>query len=460
MTLNADARLTVKIAAQDLTGDTFTRTEGKISRLGSAAKAAAGFLAGAGVGTLAGALSDAARAAADDQASVERLAQAVENGNESFEAMSSIINERIKRGQALAFTDDQIRDSLARLVPMAHSTTEALELQAIALDLARGKNIDLSTASEIVGRVANGNTSILTRYGIVLKDGATATEALAALQEKFGGQAERYGSTTSAAIFRTKDAITEWKESIGATLGPSQELIALLPGLQSGASLAGGAFGAATPLIRDHAGALKSLGATAAKGGIVLGSLALVVEAVDQVGQTVKLVTDNWEKFTFALRTGRLDQIPVFGVFFTRARQVLDLLEAISSVWNTVAGAFGGGSRPSGPSVADFNRPNAPVTSPDLQDVIGGGGGGSFTPFAHGGIVDRPTVGLLGEAGPEAIVPLNRDGGWSPTINVYVSGNVTRSEQELAEVVAGEIVRRMRTAGQPIGSPTSIGSYY
>ena len=37
---------------------------------------------------------------------------------------------------------------------------------------------------------------------------------------------------------------------------------------------------------------------------------------------------------------------------------------------------------------------------------LGGGGLGDITPFAKGGIVDRPTVGLLGEAGPEAVVPL------------------------------------------------------
>ena len=45
----------------------------------------------------------------------------------------------------------------------------------------------------------------------------------------------------------------------------------------------------------------------------------------------------------------------------------------------------------------------------------GGGGGGSVTPFADGGIVSRPTffgsgngVGLMGERGAEAILPLSR----------------------------------------------------
>ena len=31
-----------------------------------------------------------------------------------------------------------------------------------------------------------------------------------------------------------------------------------------------------------------------------------------------------------------------------------------------------------------------------------------ITPFAHGGIVTKPTIGLLGERGPEAVIPLSQ----------------------------------------------------
>jgi TP901 family phage tail tape measure protein len=46
--------------------------------------------------------------------------------------------------------------------------------------------------------------------------------------------------------------------------------------------------------------------------------------------------------------------------------------------------------------------------------------------FAEGGIVTRPTIGMVGEAGPEAIIPLNQAGGIGKrvyqTINVNVTG--------------------------------------
>ena len=46
---------------------------------------------------------------------------------------------------------------------------------------------------------------------------------------------------------------------------------------------------------------------------------------------------------------------------------------------------------------------------------------GSVTPFADGGIVTKPTLGLVGEAGPEAIIPLTKAGalgGGGITINI------------------------------------------
>lgn len=66
-----------------------------------------------------------------------------------------------------------------------------------------------------------------------------------------------------------------------------------------------------------------------------------------------------------------------------------------------------------------------------LKGIPGVGAAGSFlgaiTPFASGGIVTGPTLGLVGEAGPEAIIPLSqldRFGGGGPTYNITVNGAV------------------------------------
>lgn len=41
---------------------------------------------------------------------------------------------------------------------------------------------------------------------------------------------------------------------------------------------------------------------------------------------------------------------------------------------------------------------------PGIRSMMGGGG---YKPYANGGIIDRPHMGLVGEAGPEAIIPLS-----------------------------------------------------
>ena len=41
-----------------------------------------------------------------------------------------------------------------------------------------------------------------------------------------------------------------------------------------------------------------------------------------------------------------------------------------------------------------------------------------------GGIVRRPTLALVGESGPEAVVPLSKDFGGEHTTHVYLDGEV------------------------------------
>jgi hypothetical protein len=82
-----------------------------------------------------------------------------------------------------------------------------------------------------------------------------------------------------------------------------------------------------------------------------------------------------------------------------------------------------------------------------FQSNLEGSPAGTFNVVgAEGAIVNRPTLALIGEAGPEALVPLNRTAGNSPlpsgmggggvqVIQLVVSGRV------LAEVSAAEFNR-------------------
>ncbi len=132
------------------------------------------------------------------------------------------------------------------------------------------------------------------------------------------------------------------------------------------------------------------------------------------------------------------------------------------TILNAVMGAFGGGG-----------------TGGGLFSLLASAKGNVFdergvVPFAKGGVVDRPTVfpfrngaGLMGEAGPEAIMPLKRLAGGqlgvqaaaaAPIVNVINQGHPLEVErtasrrgpdgQMIIEVMVRDAMERMIGSGQ------------
>tara|TARA_R100001463_G_scaffold31028_5_gene70359 strand:- start:998 stop:3112 length:2115 start_codon:yes stop_codon:yes gene_type:complete len=136
---------------------------------------------------------------------------------------------------------------------------------------------------------------------------------------------------------------------------------------------------------------------------------------------------------------------------------------------------FGGGSLAADRAFADLGPGSALNTTGDLPKGANGlvVGKNGIVPFAKGGVVNSPHIfpfkngiGLMGEAGPEAIMPLRRGaggrlgveasgGGTSVVVNVDASGsNVEGDAQEarnlgraISSAVQQELVRQRRPGG-------------
>ena len=185
------------------------------------AAAAKGFAVAAGAAVLVGgAMFAAAKAAADEEASIARLDAALAANTKITEDQRKQMDAAIETRKNLAFSDDDLRDSLARLVPRTGDVTKAIELQGLATDFARLRNIDLKTATEVVGKVFSGNTSILSRYGITVGEGTTATEALALMQEQAAGSADAYANTTAGMMETIQNTLDDVVEDIGGVVLP------------------------------------------------------------------------------------------------------------------------------------------------------------------------------------------------------------------------------------------------
>jgi len=260
------------------------------------AAAAKGFAIAAGAAVaVGGAMFAAARAAAEEDASIARLNAAISANTTLTDEQTKQMDTAIEARQNLAFSDDSLRDSLARLVPRTKDVSKAIELQAIAMDFARLRGIDLSTASDLVGKVFSGNTSILSRYGFTVEKGTTATQALAMIQKAAAGQAEAYGKTTQGALESIQIAIDNTVEDIGRVVLPIlAEVLTtfrdeIMPRVKEFGIAFANAFTQAIDKLRPFITTMVTqvLPAVIAVGGAIIGTL---VTALTELG---KFIGDN-----------------------------------------------------------------------------------------------------------------------------------------------------------------------
>jgi SLT domain-containing protein len=74
-----------------------------------------------------------------------------------------------------------------------------------------------------------------------------------------------------------------------------------------------------------------------------------------------------------------------------------------------------------------------------------------FTAFAEGGIVKSAQLGLVGEKGPEAIIPLDRlnsMGGGGTTINLTVNAGMGADGRNISDTIVNELIKYQRRNGK------------
>lgn len=209
---------TVRSKADGL-GDSLRRGLGQ--GLGIGAGIGAFNLAAQGARMFTDAVGDAVKGAIDEEAGIARMTQALKANVPAWDGNTKAIEAAIKVREALAFSDDELRDSFGRIVAATHDVERAYAVQAVAMDLARFKNIDLVTASEALVRVEGGQFRLLAGLGIQIRDNATQTEALAAVQAVAGGQAVEFGNTTAGAMKAAGVAVDDLAEDIASGLAPA-----------------------------------------------------------------------------------------------------------------------------------------------------------------------------------------------------------------------------------------------
>jgi hypothetical protein len=227
---DSEAELTLVLKAKNLASREVDKLHGSLLRARGGASALGGALvtlakvgvAGliTGIVAVAGFLGVATKKAAEEQVGINRLNAALKANVKGFKGNTDAIEAVIKKREDLAFSDDELRASLAILVTKYKNVSEAQRIQAVAMDVARLKNISLADATSLVSKGMDGSAKVLKQLGIVLPKTATEQDRLTAIQKKAAGQAVAYGKTAEGAQKSFQIAIQDVVEDIGAGLIP------------------------------------------------------------------------------------------------------------------------------------------------------------------------------------------------------------------------------------------------
>jgi hypothetical protein len=200
----------------------------KISEFGKKAAAAFAVAAAAAVAYGTKLAVDGVKAAIQDEQAQLRLANALREATGATDAQIKATEDMIlQTSLATGVADDQLRPAFQRLAVSTKDTVEAQNLLNLALDISKGRGLELETVANALGRAQDGNTTALGRLGLGLSKAELSTlsftEVQAKLSDLYGGAAAANAETFQGKIDRLKVGFDEAKESLGVALLPQVE---------------------------------------------------------------------------------------------------------------------------------------------------------------------------------------------------------------------------------------------
>jgi hypothetical protein len=346
---------------------------------------------------------------------------------------------------------------MANLVRGTKDIETAQQGLSLAMDISTATGKDLATVSDALAKAYGGNMkglkALSPEMAALIKDGADLNTVMDVLGGTFGGATATAAGTAEGQMKRFGIAIAEAKENIGAALIPVVErVLPLLTALGNWAQNNTTAFIVIAGLIGGIAAAIVAInialkvynaiqaitnGLTAVWNALLLANpITLVVIAVVAL---IAILTALYFKFDGvrkivdtvfdAITTGVKFSFDAIKTYFTAVLNIYkSVFNGIASLWNNTIGklSFSFPSWVPGLGGKGFSVPNIPM-------------------LAEGGIVTGPTLAMIGEAGPEAVVPLNKMGAMGG-VTVNVNGGLATSA-EIGQAVVNAIRAYNRSAG-------------
>jgi hypothetical protein len=388
--------------------------------------------AAAALAGLAVALGDATRAAMEDQQEQAALALTLQNVTGAGAAQTAQVEKQISAmSRASGVADTEYRKALEALVRGTKDVGIAMNDMNLVMDISTATGMDSASVADALAKAYQGNfkalRSLSPEMSTMIKEGASLNEVMDVLGGTFGGATANNAETAAGKMKILSNSIGETKESIGAALLPVLE--AVLPVLNKFAMWA-----------QDNPKAFLAIAAAigAVAAAIVVTNIAMALNPFSLIAAGVALLVvalvAAYNKFEW-FRDG-INAIvnTVIGFFAGMVNAAIGAVNAIISAYNSI------------PLLPDLPKaPTVPVPQLGKTSNTPAPGRMNIPRLAEGGIVSSPTLALIGEAGPEAVVPLDRlNNGGGITINV--TGGLATSA-EIGESVVNALRAYSRSAG-------------
>jgi hypothetical protein len=387
--------------------------------------------AAAALAGLAVALGDATRAAMEDQQEQAALALTLQNVTGAGAAQTAQVEKQISAmSRASGVADTEYRKALEALVRGTKDVGIAMNDMNLVMDISTATGMDSASVADALAKAYQGNfkalRSLSPEMSTMIKEGASLNEVMDVLGGTFGGATAKNAETAAGKMAILKNSIGETKESIGAALLPVLE--AVLPVLNKFAMWA-----------QDNPKAFLAIAAAigAVAAAIVVTNIAMALNPFSLIAAGVALLivalVAAYNKFEWFRDGVNAIVNTVIGFFAGMVNAAIGAVNAIISAYNSI------------PLLPDIPKaPTIPV--PQLGGQAASAVVAKKIPrLAEGGIVNSPTLALIGEAGPEAVVPLDRmNTGGGVTVNV--TGGLSTSA-EIGQAVVNALRAYSRSAG-------------
>lgn len=151
--------------------------------------------------------------AVEAQRSWSTLANSIGNVGGAFDALKPKIEATVAAlASTSRFRNDELVQGLERLTTTSGDAARSINNLQLVANIAAERHMDLETAATLVGKVMQGNTTALKKFGLVVQEG---DDAIALLQGRFKGFAEKDAETFGGQLKMVRNRFEDLQEEVG-----------------------------------------------------------------------------------------------------------------------------------------------------------------------------------------------------------------------------------------------------